>query len=395
MTFLRKGIYLIIFCLPLYLIKIVIFKVPTTVLELLIYALFLFWLTQKGYKGLWGVVKHERLLVWGVLFLLAGISIATVFSRDLRMSAGIWKAWFIDPILFFVVFVTVIRQEDIKNVFKCIIFSGFVVAAISLVYLICGDLNYQGRLQGIFNSPNYLAMYLAIPLLLSFRFALRGLLGGAKGTTKGIKGVAMGIYGAISLIIIIALFYTQSFGVLSGILGVISLGLIVYLYQKNKKTLALILIVVGFALGLIIGLWKISSTEGLKSFDARFVIWDKAIEAFKYNAFVGIGPGTFEMYFPPYPKWGVPQPHNIFLAFLIQAGIIGFVGFILILIWFYKNSARNLALFCLMTYILVHGLTDTTYWKNDLSVMFWILIGITTVLQFYRIKQSVSFIDKE
>jgi len=25
-------------------------------------------------------------------------------------------------------------------------------------------------------------------------------------------------------------------------------------------------------------------------------------------------------------------------------------------------------------YILIHGLVDTTYWKNDLSIIFWLVI---------------------
>lgn len=28
-----------------------------------------------------------------------------------------------------------------------------------------------------------------------------------------------------------------------------------------------------------------------------------------------------------------------------------------------------------MIYALVHGLVDTTYWKNDLALMFWLIIG--------------------
>ena len=93
---------------------------------------------------------------------------------------------------------------------------------------------------------------------------------------------------------------------------------------------------------LALGLIKIKSIEGLKSFDARFVIWQKAWQVFKTYPIVGIGPGTFQDYFPLYPKWGVPQPHNIFLAFLLQTGIVGFIGFIMLLVWFLKNGLKLL-----------------------------------------------------
>ncbi|MCX6729922.1 MAG: O-antigen ligase family protein [Candidatus Portnoybacteria bacterium] len=408
MNNLKRGIYLIIFCLPLYLIRLKIFRIPTTVLELSIYALFVLWLVNKGYKGLWTALKHERLLIWGILLLFLGVSIATVFSWDIRLSAGIWKAWFVDPILFFVVFITVIKKEDIKNVFKCLVFSGAVVAVIALVYLACGNLNYQGRLQGIFNSPNYLAMYLApILIILMFLFkkiqsqkgtrqrpseALRSVSASPLTMRLGLREVFLAIE---FLTILVVLFFTKSFGVLLGIIITMGFGVVVYLYNKHKKGLLLGIIFAMFALIMIIGWAKMSSLEGLRSFDARFVIWEKAIDVFVQYPFTGIGPGTFESYFPPYPKWGVPQPHNVFLAFLIQTGLVGLVGFILILIWFYKNNAKNLALLCLMTYILAHGLVDTTYWKNDLSMMFWIIIGIATVLQFYRVKQPISLVNEE
>ncbi|MCK4524872.1 MAG: O-antigen ligase family protein, partial [Candidatus Andersenbacteria bacterium] len=115
-------------------------------------------------------------------------------------------------------------------------------------------------------------------------------------------------------------------------------------------------------------------------------------EIIKDNSLFGIGPGTFqetylsyaEKFDEQYLEWAVPQPHNIFLAFYLQTGLIGFIGFVLILIWFFKRMngavphSYNI-INVLMIYILIHGLVDTTYWKNDLSLMFWLLIGMAIV----------------
>jgi len=377
MNILKRGIYLIIFCLPLYLVRFEVFKIPTTLLELLVYGLFLLWFINKGYKGILGALNSERLLIWGILLLLLGVSIATLFSWNLRLSAGIWKAWFIDPILFFVVLITVIKKEDIDNIFKSLIYSGFVVSIISLIYLFLGKFNYQGRLQGIFDSPNFLAMYLApVLIILMTRIVF----------TKNYRRI---LYLVSCFPFLIVLFFTKSFGVLLGILAVIGFGVIVYLYNKNKHKLVLGIVILTFVIFLIFGIIKTNSSEGLSSFNARFVIWNEAINIFKQYPLTGIGPGTFQDYFPPYPKWGVPQPHNIFLAFLIQTGLIGFIGFILILIWFFHPSRKasddklcsvKLLLMMLMVCILAHGLVDTTYWKNDLSIIFWIIIGLRTIL---------------
>lgn len=411
MSIVKQGIYLVVFCLPLYLIRLKIFGIPTTVLELMIYGLFLLWLINKGYKDLWSALKHEKLLIWSIVLLLVGAGLATAFSWDLRISAGILKGWFIDAVVFFLIFVSVIKKDDIKNVFNILICSGLVISMISLVYLIQGNFNYQGRLQGIYNSPNFLAMALAVPLLLSLWLFLRTSLKTCSHKDTGQRpnealpsisaspstvrlSLRMVFLVSSFLLLSIILFFTKSFGALLGILGALAFGLIVYLYNKGKIKWILGIIVLVFVFILAFGLIKIKSLEGLKSFDARFVIWETAIDAFLTRPITGIGPGTFQDYFPPYPKWGVPQPHNIFLAFLIQTGIVGFIGFILILIWFFKSGFKNfqfsiskfqsifnLQLLLIMIYILVHGLVDTTYWKNDLAIMFWTITGLMLVIK--------------
>jgi O-antigen ligase len=409
MTILKRGIYLIIFCLPLYLVRLQVFKIPTTVLELMLYGLFMLWIIKRGYKGLWMALKHERLLIWGIVLLVIGVSIATIFSWDIRLSAGIWKAWFSDAILFFLMFVSIIKKENLKNVFNAWIFSGFVVAIISLIYLIQGNFNYQGRLQGIFDSPNFLAMYIApiLIILLGKIYSLRKTTSQAECMVRTRPRISAAAslgrmtrvfvrigFSLTAILFFAIIFFTKSYGAWLGILGALVFGAVVYLYKRNKKILVLSIILIGFVLVLIAGLSKIKSLEGLQSFDARFEIWKTAINSFISYPITGIGPGTFQDYFPPYPKWGVPQPHNIFLAFLLQTGLVGFVGFMLILVWFFSSCGRptvgwrQLVIVCLMIYILAHGLVDTTYWKNDLAIMFWMIIGMMAI-----IRKSYNFIE--
>jgi len=108
----------------------------------------------------------------------------------------------------------------------------------------------------------------------------------------------------------------------------------------------------------------------------------------------GIGAGNFQntylayqKYFPPYLEWSVPQPHNLFLAFWLEAGIAGLIGFVVILYYLFlmlakviqKKQDLDLAFlfFALFLCILLTGLADTTYWKNDLSFLFWIFAFLT------------------
>lgn len=224
------GIYAIVFFLPLYLARLSIFGIPSTVLELAIYVLFIIWLVKsyfflfvvntpsnspykgeeknnsfckKGdknnslYKGedkketppLLGEVrwcifwqglslsKKERFIFLGILLLLTGAVISTVFSSDIRTGAGILKGWFLDPVLFFIILVSELKTfEQKKSVLKSLFFSGAIVAMVSLLYqfgILSGGISYDNRLYSIYLSPNYLAMYLSPALIIGFWLFLK------------------------------------------------------------------------------------------------------------------------------------------------------------------------------------------------------------------------------
>ena len=128
------------------------------------------------------------------------------------------------------------------------------------------------------------------------------------------------------------------------------------------------------------------------SLASRMMIWKVALKIGAEHPFFGIGPGNFQtvylayqIHYPPYLEWAVPQPHNIFLAFWLQTGIIGLGGFIVLLfLWarplikgFYINkNPASAGVLGVMFYMLFHGLIDTPYWKNDLAIIFWLVIVI-------------------
>ncbi|KKQ00231.1 MAG: hypothetical protein US09_C0017G0018 [Candidatus Moranbacteria bacterium GW2011_GWD1_36_198] len=100
-----------------------------------------------------------------------------------------------------------------------------------------------------------------------------------------------------------------------------------------------------------------------------------------------------QKYYPPYLEWAVPQPHNIFLAFWLQTGFLGFIGFLFLLLFTFttlwqqlknkKNTALTAPLLGFFIYSILHGLVDTIYWKNDLAFLFWICLFLVLFLQKY------------
>ncbi len=76
-------------------------------------------------------------------------------------------------------------------------------------------------------------------------------------------------------------------------------------------------------------------------------------------------------------------PHNIFLNFWIDLGLLGLLGFVLIMltaVWQGITNRKNpiaLGLALFIVAIVVHGLIDIPYLKNDLALMFWMVMGIS------------------
>ncbi len=393
----EHGIYLIIFFLPAYLLRIEIFGIPTTMLELGIYLLFVVWLTkisswQSWRRNICEWLKNNKLLWVGIFLLMAGATISTIFSIDLKTSAGILKGWFFDPFLFFIVLVSVIKTlEQKENVLKSFFASAFAVAGISLVYWLAPQLSgvsYDGRLRGFYLSPNYLSMYLAPALIIG----IYGILISISKTKRG----TLTKYGwrSGSAIIAFAIYLTYSYAAWFAI--VIAVFLMLYFALRRQKRILFLILTLLFSASLVFDQLGTNKFEGLKnlsyrsSLNSRLMIWRSAWLIGKDHPVIGIGPGNFQKYYldyqsrvlgtEPYLEWAVPQPHNIFLAFWLQTGIIGLAGFILLIFWFFRTARLSIFLFPLMIYLIIHGFFDTPYWKNDLSMIFWIVLGLAVVL---------------
>ena len=413
----RYGIYAIIFAMPLYVIRFSVFGVPSTILEIMIYILFFVWVlngvhslecNKSWFKqtnfihtfcDLGGLLSKNKILLVGIVLLFFGLIISTFNSIDLRTSLGIFKGWFFDPFLFFIVFVNVIKKDkQIILSLKSWIFSGVIVSLISIFYLLNSELTFDGRLRAFFLSPNYLAMYLSPVFLITLFFLLN-----KKVFNTPVRriGRQCSISSIFLIIISIPLFFTYSYGAFLGIF----MGALYIFRNQVSSTRNLVSVYVSLLIIVLAGFIFISSnkfdqiidSENRSSFHSRLIIWNTSKEIIKDNPIFGIGPGTFqeaylsyaERFDKPYLEWAVPQPHNIFLAFYLQTGLTGLIGFILILFWFFKcnyYNYRNETSFylygvanVLMIYILIHGLLDTTYWKNDLSLMFWLIIGMAVV----------------
>lgn len=373
------------FSLPLYLLKTQVIMLPTTFLEMAIYGVFGGWLVKRAFEKNYSF-KYGGTLVFPAALIVFGVLVASLISIDLRVSLGIFKGWVVDPVLLFFVAINVLKDKrDYIAVYLALIGSGLVVAILSFGYLVKGVITYDGRLSGPFQSPNYLAMYLSPSAILS-AILLFG---------PGLKEKSARIFLSASLLIVVFVLYqTFSYGAWLAAASGFSVAMAVFPSGvKPKKKLAIIGVVMVILLAAQFGTEKAQNLIGSadSSLQSRLIIWQSALNTLKNNFVIGIGPGVFQNYYLvqgeilEFLDIDVPHPHNIFLAFWLYGGLTGFAGFLWLLWRFFeligkaakdkKNALIASGALAVMIYFLAHGLMDTTYWKNDLSVIFWVIVA--------------------
>jgi O-antigen ligase len=149
-------------------------------------------------------------------------------------------------------------------------------------------------------------------------------------------------------------------------------GIIVFFQFKNEKFVDLV------------------NLNERSSLSSRIMIWKSAARMIEDNFWWGIGAGNFQekyleyqKYYPLYLEWAVPHPHSLYLTFWLYGGIIGLTGFLALIFQYSKGMFRMikkekdneliLVSLGIMLVILIHGFIDTTYFKNDLAIVFWLV----------------------
>jgi O-antigen ligase len=123
----------------------------------------------------------------------------------------------------------------------------------------------------------------------------------------------------------------------------------------------------------------------------RLTIWKEALEMLKTRPILGAGLAGYQTAVAPFHKAKYIEiylyPHNIFLNFWSETGLLGLLALLWLIGVFFWQGLRSppthyslltthYALLAAMLVILIHGLVDVPYFKNDLAVMFWILFGL-------------------
>lgn len=402
--------------LPTYLLRFNIIGLPSNILEVIIWAIFLGWLfgilpflrprpskalNEGGWReSLSFLKKRLHYIKWPLgLFFIASI-IAVFISPEKISALGIWRAYFLEAGLVFLLFLSIIKD---KKDFQKIIF-GLSVSALYLSAAAIGQRFFglpipspwqdELRATSLFPYPNALGLYLA-PLIMLFIHQI----------INNKKLLITGYWLLVALLSLAAIIFAQSDGAIFAIIGAGFLFILLnLLLNKKYKSGLVILLLVLIAGGILFtALQPIQEKILLKDWSGfvRFTMWGETLNMLKDNWFFGAGLAGYKTAIVPFHEsreWIeiYLYPHNIILNFWSELGLLGLAA----LIWLFDKFAKMcyallkspplgkrrvrgnlfaITAICAMAVIIIQGLVDVPYFKNDLSVLFWIIFSMPLI----------------
>src|SRR3989344_5188778 len=253
----RWGVYTVVALLPTYLIRYSVFGIPATLLEGMIWLLFIIWLiklkrernlTFNPIKIFKNIVKSPipaeqagdplpKQLKLPLFLFLTAATFSVFMSADQTAAAGIWKAYFIEALLFFMIFLyTIKNQIQLKKVIRFLGLTVLAIGAFAAVQKLTGVLipnpfwadEATRRITTFFGYPNANAL-LVVPIVF---LTIGNLLTDRR---KAIQVFNL----AILALGILTVFWAKSTGGLIGLLA----GFVFLLLFHIKTRLAALLII--------------------------------------------------------------------------------------------------------------------------------------------------------
>lgn len=406
----QNGLILFFLFLPTYLIRFQIGFLPTTLLEIMFGIIFIIWIIKYNRTivyGLWSIIKKYPIFFIAILLFLLSTNISVFTSTDTRSALGEWKAFYVEPTLMFIILITTLK-EDKKTpnlILFSLIISGLLTSLLTIYQHFTGWLVPEAfwsnqntyRVTAWYGFPNAIGMFLAplIPLTIyKIRQQLINIKDKRYEITKKDK-LPLIFYLLFILCSLFSIVFAKSTGALVGLVG--GIGLLLLL---NKKTRWLTLIIGVIGIVSLFFLPQLSSIKqeilfGDRSGQIRLTMWQDTINFLKDNSLTGAGLSSYTQKMIPYHSQVNGEnieifhhPHNIFLTMWVNLGILGLLSFVIILICSFKEGFANFEnwkleignlkpyLIASLLIIIIIGLVDSPYIKNDLAMFFWLLLAL-------------------
>jgi O-antigen ligase len=386
----RWALALTVAAAPLYVIRWRAGPVPTTLLEnleLITIALYIA-VVVTGRKPFPFRTPLDIPLALFVIAALIGIAVAP----DHRGALGIVRAYVIEPVAMFYVAIALLQSAVAMDTLLAvgaagaIAFSGLEIATLARA-LVTNSLNPSFAPAAFGINANSVALYLE-PLV---------------GLASGIALFGHGRYRATAVVTLLFLLPADLATLSRG--GLLALGMLALIAIVSVRAPRVRIGLIAAAAAGVAGALTLPviSSRVLGGFDPvwgtfaeRGRIWVATVRMLRDHPIFGAGVNAYQTVMAPYraaDRYLIPEPypHNIFLTSWTETGVLGLAAFawilgaLIIQPWraFRQATGLHRALLwgtgAAFAMVLVHGLVDSPYWKNDLSLEFWVIAAVGVV----------------
>ncbi len=307
----------------------------------------------------------KSLIVYAVVAFLTVVGLADLFGANPSLS--FWSNFermegFVSLLhlgAYFFVTISVMHEELWRKWWRTSLVASGLMGVVSLFqFLGWANISQGGaRVDGTFGNPIYLAVYMLFHIFIALFFLKR----------EWVNKSARWTYSALILLQLFVLYHTATRGAILGLIGgAVVLGLLnlrsasqVGKRAASAALLGSLLLVGGLYLARsteivsqspVLSRFASLSLEEVKT-QGRYFVWPIAWKGFLDQPILGWGQENFSLVFQKYyvPEMYNLEPwfdraHNIFLDWLVSAGILGLVSYLslygmsLFLIWRRTNT---------------------------------------------------------
>lgn len=392
--------------LPTYLVRFTVAGVPMTLLEgmLLIGAGIILLRWRLADAGTFHASPFAEPLVPLAIAWVAIGFLAALWSPAEWRAWGSWKAYFLEPVVWWFALRALRDRLDIERHVLWPLAVG--AAGISLYAIVQHWTGFgipptwadvaRRRVTSVFGYPNAVGLYLGpiVPLLVGLAYASR--------RAVWLRMLA----GGIALLAVAAIIFARSTGALIAVFVALgSMGAFWWWARTPAVPGRRAWLVVGafLAASALCTLWLPyqRNLERIAHPVARklaFGAWSGSVRLAQYRetwAFLrdhpvrGAGLSGYPTAIAPYHRDAKVEifldPHHLLLAFAVEVGVVGAVLFLVMmvrvlrLLFPHRASVVQISVAAAFVTMLVHGLVDVPYLKNDLSVLWWTLAAIAVL----------------
>lgn len=372
----KLGLYLILASLSTYLLRLDIFGIPLTLLEVFV----LIFITLQA-------ISHKKeVLAWrpnyrsawfqSIAIILLASTIGLFITPDIRSALGIFKAYYLEAFLFGLSILPLLKEKKTqKHALQALAAGGIFLSIFGIFQYLSGiglpsPWDIERRITSVFPFPNALGLYLG-PIVTLSAFAF----------FKTEKSERFFWLCSFSLgLIAIILAKTEA-----ALIAIPATLFFFSFFSKPLRRLSLPLAIMTIASTLLLAQYSPTLLSKLTLQDisgqVRLLQWQETFSFLKDHTLFGAGLSGYPIAIAPYHTAShieiFQYPHTILFNIWVELGLLGVIGFAILLkevfVTLYKKAQSShwafLAAGIAIAEMLIHGLVDVPFFKNDLAIM--------------------------